>query len=172
MILFYPYLAFVAVINEISGDNDLDSTKMAIEAAGCPFHNVEQLLLDNVCLMPKYQKNEPPENSDGITVLDIDWLKAPQILDVNERKNRITIQLQQYMEWVETRIIVNFSAIKQLKHITSWIKFSPSVVEKIWHPNIDMHTYDLQEWKSLYYPLWFQSVGINKCPMLRHCEIM
>ena len=169
--LFYSYLVIVVVINEVSGYNELDSTKMAIKAAGCPFHNKEQLLLNNVCLMPHYEKNNPPENSNGITIVDIDWVKVPQILDVDERKNRITIQLQQYMEWVETRVMVNFSAMKNLKHITSWLKFSPSIVEKIWHPNIDMHTFDLQEWKSLYDPLWFQSVGINKCPMLRYCEI-
>ena len=45
--------------------------------------------------MPIYQKNEPLENSDGITIVDIDWRKVPKILDVDEKKYMISIQLEQ-----------------------------------------------------------------------------
>jgi hypothetical protein len=51
-----------------------------------------------------------------------------------------------------------------------YTKLFPTDVQKIWHPNLDIHTRDLQDWKSLYDPLWFQSVGINKCPWMRDCN--
>ena len=166
----YPYLAMLAMINRIQGKIRNRQVENLIEEAGCPYHSDEQLLLDNVCLMPNYKKNHPPVDSDGLAIVDTDWWIVPQLLDVDERKNRITIQLDQYMEWIDPRITINISAIKQLENLDGWIKFSQSEVEKIWHPNLDMHTFNLQEWKSLYDPLWFHSVGINRCPWLRDCE--
>ena len=67
---------------------------------------------------------------------------------------------------------VNMSAMKSLQNSKSWFKFPPSIENKIWHPDLDLHTEDLQEWKSLYTPFLFQSVGINRCPLLRECDLM
>ena len=53
----------------------------------------------------------------------------------------------------------------------NYVKIPPSAVEKIWHPNLDIYTYGLLDWKSLYHPNWFLSVGINKCPWLRSCDL-
>ena len=170
--VYYSCLVLFSALWQIKGDNENELIKQSIEETGCPFQNKEQLLLNNVCLMPNYQKHEHPENTDGIAIVDTDWVKAPKVLDIDERKHRITIQLQQYLEWSDPRIIVNISAMKNLRHQESWIKFPPSVAEKIWHPDLDLHTDDLQEWKSLYDPLLFQSVGINKCPLLRDCKNM
>ena len=86
-------LVYFVVINHIRGETDNVDIKDLIKEAGCPFHNKEQLLLNHVCLMPDYQKNEHPENSNAIARVDTDWFKAPQVLDVDERKNRITFQL-------------------------------------------------------------------------------
>lgn len=61
--------------------------------------------------------------------------------------------------------------MKNLQNPESWIKFPPSTIERIWYPDLDILTEDLQEWKSLYDPLLFQSVGINKCPLLRECSV-
>ena len=169
---FYEVLVYFVVINHIRGENEPVDLKNLIKEAGCPFYNKKQLLINNVCLMPDYQKNEHPENSNGIVLVDTDWFQAPQVLDVDEKKNRITFQLQQYMEWSDPRIKVNMSAMKSLQNSKSWIKFPPLIENRIWHPDLDLHTEDLQEWKSLYTPYLFQSVGINRCPLLRKCDLM
>ena len=169
---FYEVLVYFVVIKQIRGENENVDLKDLIKEAGCPFHNKEQLLINEVCLMPDYQKNEHPENSNGIAIVDTDWFKAPQVLNVDEKKNRITFQLIQYMEWLDPRIKVNMSAMKSLQNSKSWIKFPPLIENKIWHPDLDLHTEDLQEWKSLYTPFLFQSVGINRCPLLRECELI
>ena len=62
----------------------------------------------------------------------------------------------------------NFSSIPNMMHDNvSHIKFSPAEVDRIWHPNLDTFTYNLQDWKYLYDPLWYQSLGILKSPTLR-----
>ena len=141
--------------------------KEMIEDAGCPFHDTSQLIRKNVCLMPDYESYEPPDNGNGKSNVDTDLWEPPKILQINERKNKITIQLQQFMEWKDPRIRANISAMSDMLHPSSLITFTPKMVEKIWHPNLDMHTINLQDWKSLYHPLWFKLVGINKQPWMR-----
>lgn len=168
--LYYSICTVLATVNQIKGLVELDDTKIEIENAGCPFTNLEQLLQKNICLMPDYHKNEPPSSAGGITNVNIDWRHVPQVLEVEEKKNLVTIQMRQHMEWLDPRIKVNVSAMKNMKHPEDWMKFFPSTVDKIWHPNLDMHTFDLQDWKSLFHPLWFQAVGMNKCPLLTDCK--
>ena len=130
IMVFYLSLAILAMINQIQGEIRNRQIENLVEEAGCPYHHEEQLLLDNVCLMPNYKKNDPPVDSDGLAIVDTDWWIVPQLLDVEERKNRITIQLDQYMEWIEPRIMINISSIKQLDNLDGWIKFSQSEVKK------------------------------------------
>ena len=160
------------LINEIKANIELNDIKIAIEQAGCPFSSNEQLLQRHICLMPNYHKNEPPENEIKTTNVNIDWRHVPKVLKVEEKENLVTIQIRQYMEWLDPRIRVNISAMKNMEHASDWMKFAPPIVEKIWHPNLDIHTYDKQDWKSLFHPLWFQSVGMNKCPLMKDCENM
>ena len=145
--------------------------KHEIEEAGCKYHSDIQLLMRNVCLMPEYQLNEPPRNSDGKTNIDVHLKMVPQVLEINEKKNKITVQITQYMEWEDSRISANLSAISNMVDLHNYVKLPPSAVHKIWNPNLDMYTYKLQDWKSLYHPYWFISVGINKCPWLRSCDL-
>ena len=98
------------------------------------------------------------------TFVDVEFLKI-KILEVNERSNKITFLLSQYMEWEDPRIKATFSDIPNL-----YINLSPSNVNEIWHPNIDMFTVDMNDWVSLYAPQWFEIVGVDKCPYLRNCE--
>ena len=144
--------------------------KQEIEHAGCPFENLNQLLIKEVCLMPDYVLMDPPQNPYGLTNVDVD-LHLAQILEIDETKNKITIQLEQNMEWDDSRIKANFSAMQNIIDDSSYTPLSVRAVEKIWHPYLDIFTQDLQDWKSLYDPLWFQHAGITKCPWYRDCKL-
>jgi hypothetical protein len=129
-------------------------------------------LLKNVCLMPEYQSHEPPKNDHGKTLVDVHWkFKAPQVIEIKEKKNKITLQMAQSFEWEDSRVKTNFSAIPSLKHASSFFKLSPNIVKKIWHPYLDLITYDIEDWKSVNDPLWFYSFGIAKCKWTRKCGL-
>ena len=145
-------------------DNKL---KRMVKEAGCPFSSINQLLVRNVCLMPDYQSNELPDNADGITNVDI-YLHEAFVLEVDEKKNKITIKVSQLMEWFEPRIRANFSAVSKQNGI---IKLSPQNVKTIWHPDLDMFTKDLHDWKSLYDPLLFQEVAVQENALLHNYQL-
>ena len=111
-----------------------EKINLSIQEAGCHFYNNRQFLHRNVCLMPNYHSNESPENIDGVSNVDIRFAKV-KVLEVNEKKNKVTFLISQYMEWKDRRIRANFSAITS-RHI----KLPPKKVTKIWHPNLDMFT--------------------------------
>ena len=129
-----------------------NAIRQAITNAGCPYHDRTQFLAKNICLMPEYHSTEPPENNYGQTNVDIDWWKIPQVLDIDEKRNKITLQLAQFMEWQDPRIKVNISAMPTMQYSYSYSKLPPIKVKDIWHPNLDMYTMDIRGWKSLYDP--------------------
>ena len=147
------------------------SIKQQVEWAGCPYHDETQLLRESICLMPHYQQYDPPEKSGRKVQVDIDFYEIPHVLEIDENKNKIVLNIMQHMEWKDSRIRYNFSSIPNIMHDNvSHTKFSPSEVGKIWHPNLDIFTYNQQDWKYLYDPFWYQSLGILKCPTLRDCS--
>ena len=170
--VFSCYISFIK-ITHVHANNDVNEEIMnKIKEAGCPPRNSNQFLLNNVCLMPDYQSHEPPANHHGKTLVDVHWyLEAPQVIEIEEKKNKITIQIAQVFEWEDTRIKTNYSAISSLQHATSYFKISPNIVEKIWHPYLDLITYNIQEKKSVNAPLWFYSFGIAKCLWTRNCNL-
>ena len=138
--------------------------KKFIEEAGCPYHGEDQFLQNNQCLLPNYISGESPKNQENKTFVDF-LLKKIRVLEIDERKNMITYMISQYMEWKDPRIKSNFSSMT-----SKWTKLSPSGVEKIWHPNLAMYTFNLYDWQSMYHPHWYEMVGIQECPTLRPCE--
>ena len=171
LVFCYIYLFFNVEIRAESNNVANKTIKQEIQEAGCPFHNNQQLLRKNVCLMPGYATNEPPENENGETYVDIDWQGTPQVTGIEENKNIITLQMHQLMEWEDLRIKSNLSAMQNMECPECWTKLFPPSVEKIWHPNLDMHIQDLWDWKSLYDPFWFESVGLNRCSWMRNCNM-
>ena len=172
MSILYCYISFVATVRSHSNNEVNEEILQKIKEAGCPSHNSNQFLLKSICLMPDYQSHEPPKNEHGKTPVDVEFMKkAPQVIEIEEKKNKITLQISQGFEWEDPRIKVNYSALPSMKHSTAWLKLSPNIVEKIWHPNLDLMTSDIQEWKSVNDPLWFYSLGIAKCPWMRHCYL-
>ena len=169
VISYFLLLQFVVSQKHIDENNN--SIKQQVESAGCPYHDQTQLLREGICLMPHYQANDPPEKSDKKIKVDIDYYEIPQVLEIDERKNKIVLDIMQHMEWKDPRIKFNFSGIPNMMlDGVSHSKFSPAEVSKIWHPNLDSFTYNLQDWKYLYDPFWYQSLGILKCPTLRDCD--
>ena len=142
---------FVAI--ETKASNEVgERIKKMLEEAGCPFISRTQLLVRNVCLMPDYHVNELPTNSEGVTNVNLFLLKV-RILQIEEKKNKITIELSQNMDWTDQRIRASFRN-------NDLIKLSPKTFLQIWHPDLDMFTTDLEEWKSLYDPLLFEEMVV------------
>lgn len=130
--------------------------KQKIIDAGCPFVSTNQLLERNVCLMPEYALNEMPKNFNGKTRVN-SYLLHVYVLEVDEMKNQITIEILQYMDWKEPRIKANFSAA----HNKNKIKILSKNFKRIWHPDLDIYTKRLKEWQSLYDPLLYREMYIR-----------
>ena len=163
---FVLVFGFLSIgIESLSSDNE--NIKRSVEISGCPFVNVNQLLLKYICLMPDYQFNEPPKNEHGEANIDFALILL-KVLEINEKKNKITVQIVQGMEWEDPRIKSNFSLMSNMLDDCGYSKLSPLAAERVWHPNLDILTDDLQDWKSTYDPLWFQSLGIHKCTLFRN----
>ena len=128
-----------------------------IEKAGCEYQYNDQLLQAHVCMEPGYDLTVAPENADWITNVDVQFEKF-QVAHVYDRDNRIQLVLYQYMEWEDQAI--NFYHYSE--------KLSPATVNKIWHPELDIFTLDLGEWKSLNAPNIYKSVGIIREAYLRN----
>ena len=152
--IFYCVMMYSFVMNCSKADNEVNViTKERIIDAGCDFVSNDQLLERHVCLMPDYASNELPKSQDGVTNVSLYTLEA-FVLEVDEMKNKLTVELLQYLEWDEPRIRVNFSdASKQNK-----IKLLSKNIKRIWHPDLDIYTKDLKEWKSLYDPVLYQEI--------------
>ena len=159
--IFYRFLIRVVIIaffESFAAANDEvnNAIKEKIIEAGCPFVSETQHLERNVCLMPDYASNELPIDLEDTTNVSI-YLLSAHVIEVDESKNTLTVELLQYMEWSEPRIRANFSSIiKQNK-----IKLSTKSVNKIWHPDLDVYTKDLKVWKSLYDPMLYQDIYLS-----------
>ena len=160
--MIYGILTCLAILfflsNKIVADIVNNYTiKESIKNAGCPFVSESQMLEKNVCLMPQYASNELPMSSNAASNVSL-YLLNVYVLEVDEVKNAITVELLQYLEWTEPRIRANFSsAINQKK-----IKLSTKSVNRIWHPELDIYTKDLKEWKSMYDPMLYQDIYLSK----------
>ena len=160
-------IILILVLTPVGGTaegNKNNKIKQMIESTGCPFVSRKQLLVRNVCILPDYQQTELPEFAadGGITKVDI-YLHEAKVLEIDERKDKITIKISQLMEWGDFRVKANFSEIKKPpKHI----KLSPRNIQSLWHPDLDMFTKNLEDWKSLHDPHLFQEVLVSKTAVL------
>ena len=116
-----------------------------IENIGCPYKNLNQLLTEDVCRMADYSTSEPPENTaDGNTEVNFEFYSEPQVLEMDEKKNKITILIHQYMEWEDPNIKARFD------NLDDSIKFPHEKMTMIWYPDLMTITQGIQHWKSLY----------------------
>ena len=161
-------LCLFASIRDVRSNENManNRTKTLIEDAGCPFQNNNQFIQRKQCLMPYYVSSDPPKAVQNLTLVDMNYYKI-NVSEVEERKNKVTLVISQYMEWQDARIISDFSTMS-----ANWTKLAPNNVEKIWNPNSGVYTVNLQDLKSLYDPHWYEMVGIQNCPELRDCKTM
>ena len=139
------------------GDDELkEKLKQLIEEAGCPFISTNQLLVRSVCLMPYYQSNEPPIGLDSLTHVNID-LQEVYILEIDEKRNKITIQMSQDIQWIETRIRANFSAVHPEINL---IKLAPNNFFRIWHPDLELYVPNLLEREFVNDPNMFKEIAV------------
>ena len=149
-------------VKTIDGSTEVnEKTKQKIEDAGCEYWHSSQLLERNVCLRPDYHPTEMPR-INGTTEVKMD-LRSVRVLEVDEMKHRVTVKISQTLEWWEPRISANFSNVDNLyESEVSDIKLSPrnfgQFSPKVWHPNLDIFTWNLEAWKSLYDPQLYKDV--------------
>ena len=157
LVTFLRIVTTSLIIIAASGSKEANAkTKQMVEEAGCPFVSPKQLLVRNVCLLPDYQTNELPNYKEGKTNVEITIHKA-FVLEVEEMRNRITFKIVQFMQWCDPRIKTNYSAIGDP---SGMIWLTQKNIAKIWHPELDMYTEDLEEWKSLYDPSLYRKVVV------------
>ena len=133
-----------------------EKMKQMIEEAGCPFVSTNQLLVRSVCLIPYYQSNEAPMGTHSFTTVNI-YLQEVSIIEIDEMRNKITIQMSQDLQWLDQRIRANFSAVPLNINL---IKLAPKNFFEIWHPDLDLYIPDLLEWDSVKKPNLFKDVSI------------
>ena len=153
---FFIFVGIIVLIRITEGNYVNEKAKEMVKQSGCPFVSTNQLLVRNVCLLPDYQPNELPKNSEGKVNIQINLHKA-FILEVDELRNRLTLKIVQFLKWYDPRIKTNYSAIDDPSGII-WL--SQNNVQQIWHPDQDMYTEDLEEWKSLYDPSLYRKVVV------------
>ena len=152
----FTFLAILSSCSSLtSADNESNNAiKNKIIEAGCPFISENQLLERDVCLMPNYSPNHLPKSSEGIAKVSLYLLKA-FVSNVDEVKSQLTIELLQYLEWNDTGIRAKLPRTVQGQNK---LKFRTKDIKRIWHPDLDIYTKDLIEWRSLFDPVLYQEL--------------
>ena len=91
------------------------------------------------------------------TVLVNITLFSAIVMEVDNRRHSLTIKLSQFFEWYEPRIRYNKSTKSS---VTGVIWLSKKSIKDIWHPDLDMYTDNLEEWKSFYENTVYGKIGI------------
>ena len=164
--LLYYYFAFVAVVS-VNANNEIKNKfttmdewkKEMIENAGCPFVSPDQMLVTNVCFMPYYRSNQAPfEHLHTKTQVNIDLYEVA-VLEINEKKKKLTVKISQHLAWVEPRIRANFSGVEN-----DIIKLSSDNFFQIWQPDVDLYSPNLIGWESLYAPRLYKDIVVYNGP--------
>ena len=127
--------------------------KKSIEDAGCPFVEIEQMLVQEVCVMPNYQTTKFVDSNKYV----MSDLQKVTVLHIDEEKNQLSLHIKQKYIWCDSRILVNFTNADS----RSMIKLSPKNIEKIWYPDLDIRTKNMLEWVSIFDPNAFKEIGVS-----------
>ena len=140
--------------------------KGMIETSGCQFVSVDQFLARHVCILPGYDATEIPriENDSAQIVVN---LFSAVVLEVKERENRLTLKISQFLQWADPRIKLS-KHTKPDKMGIVWL--SQKNIDRIWHPDLDMYTENLEEWKSLHEPNVYRKLVVLLSPNAKSAE--
>lgn len=140
--------------SNLIGDNQ--TTKDLIEKAGCPYISNSQFLVRGACLLPNYENKQMPVDANDTVLVNITLFSAI-VMEVDDRRHSLTVKLSQFFEWYEPRIRYNKST---KSGVTGVIWLSKKSINDIWHPDLDMYTDNLEEWKSFYENTVYGKIGI------------
>ena len=143
--LIFCIISFKAATSKSNAKNNL--IKGMIEDIGCPFENPNQLLMENVCKIAEYYNSEPPENTeDGNTSVYFEFHSEPQVIEMDETKNKITILIHQYMEWEDPDIGLMFNPRLRIVHnSTTFYAYKDWEVSVFCQFEFSLFTFDIQD---------------------------
>ena len=164
------YLWTIAIyamcITAIKSYEQNNTTKKMVEDVGCPFDGNDQLLSRDACLLPNYDNNRMPDDPSGKARINITLLNA-LVLEIDEKKNRITLKLSQFLKWFDPHIKLRESAIPDEIGVV-WLPRKN--IDKIWHPDSEIYTENLEEWTALHEPNVYSKLVILANTPLNHAK--
>ena len=163
-IVLIDFLMFACANSNIAS-NEIKMKQM-IETAGCPYVGVDQFLARHVCILPGYQAHEIPTIENGPAQIVVNLFSAV-LLEVKERENRLTLKMSQFLQWFDPRIRLSKHK-KPDKMGIVWL--SQKNIDRIWHPDLDMYTENLEEWKSLHEPNVYRKLVVLTNPNSKTTE--
>ena len=152
LVVLLTAISYSTVVTAKSTYENRNEIKKMIEEAGCSFGSTKQLLTRDVCLLQKYEPNKMPVSPDGIVLVNV-TLVSVIIMEVDEKKNGIIMRMSQFIEWFEPRMKIRNS-------VSDIVWLSREKTNEIWHPDLDMYTKNLEEWKSLHDPYVYEKLMI------------
>ena len=127
--------------NSVKSYNDVPSKKL-----GC--HQGWKMLSSQACISPEYQRYIPPK--DVVTVYN--RIHRHKIVNVKEKENKITLDIEMEQSWEDPRIFINFEDLFESKGNIrlEWNKVLDSKENPIiWNPwYYDIHIRDVASLKS------------------------
>ena len=157
LVVVLTVISYSSLIAAISTYENNDEIRKMIQEAGCAFASTKQLLTRDICLLQNYEANKMPASPNGIVSVNI-TLVSVIIMEVDEKKNGLTMRISQFIEWFEPRI-------KLRKSVNDIVWLSSEKANDIWHPDLDMYTKNLEEWKSLHDPYLYEKLMIIPNPL-------
>ena len=157
---------YAMCITAVKSYEQNNTTTTMVEESGCPFRNTDQFLSRDVCLLPNYDNNRMPDDTSGKTQINITLLNA-LVLEIDEKKNRLTLKLSQFLKWFDPRIKLSKSAIPDEIGIV-WLPRKN--IDDIWHPDLEMYTENLEEWTALHEPNVYSKLVILTNPSFNHSK--
>ena len=155
-------ISYSSLIAASSTYENNEEIKNMIEEAGCVFRSIKQHLIRDVCLLHDYEANKMPAKPGEKLSVNMTLLSVI-VMEVHEKKNRNIMRMSQFIKWFEPRI--------RLRKSVSDIIWLPSKhITEIWHPELDMYTKNLEEWKSLQEPYLYEKLMIIPNPIESHTE--
>ena len=114
---------------------EFNETKHILSTGSKSDDSNRKYLTKNVWIYSDYNSNNPPKNIFGKTNVDVDWFEVPKVLSIDEKENKVTLQLKQYLEWEDPRIEVNYSAISTMIQKSSYRHISKPRIfpNKVWN---------------------------------------
>ena len=152
---------FVCLVNSDGSKQDEipppknEKSRKVVEEIGCPYVHEKQMLNRKLCLMPEYEAGEVPESDEDITVVFISFEDA-EVLEVTESSNKIMLKLDQEIIWHDPRIRGNF--FNREGYVEGYIRIPHQGFDRIWQPELEMYTQDLQNSQSLFKPRLYEQI--------------